>query len=378
MGFDLQFRYASDKILRMSNTSSGETGFSLSSSQKMLLMALGALYTILMLLWWMNNRNKPLLGVGSVEGFNRMPPPVAAEAPMTWRFAPSIAQMAVPHVISPAAVATEIKRLEKIGEGANGAVVYRASYLSDSITVYGVLGVPAKTPAPAVVVCHPSDSPYQTGMHTLDTVKWLAELGILAFAPDYRGWGPSGGTRGTEVRDVYNALATLRADDANVRDDRIGLIGYSMGGGIAATAAAADTNLALLVLYYPQMRGSVEELQSAVRYGQFEKGSGGIRQLIQEARAAGADASEMEYTLRMISPIYHLREFAGRVALFHSEDDQVVSIRQSEGLVNEYGRLGKPVKIFKYKDLGHAFANSIENKSKADLEAVLKESLLAG
>lgn len=361
----------------MANPVSKPAATDLTPTQKMLLMGLAAIYMILFILWWANNRNKPILGIGAVEGFNRMPQPVAAEAPMTWRFAPSLAQLAVPHVIEPPAAASPITRLEKIADGANGSTLYRASYVSDSVTVFGVLGVPSRTPSPAVVVCHPSDSPYTTGLHTEDTVKWLAELGVMAFAPDYRGYGPSGGQRGNEVRDVWNALASLRAD-ANVRPDKIGLIGYSMGGGIAATAAAADTNLALLVLYYAQMRGSVEELQSGVRYGQFDRGSGGVRELIREAHSAGADPAEMEYALRMISPIYHLREFSGRVVLFHGEEDQVVSIRQSQGLVSEFHRLDKPIKLYSYKGLSHAFANSIENKSKPDLEAVVRESLLAG
>ncbi len=343
--------------------------------QKVILGALAALYLLLLILWIANNRNATLFEMGDVEGFGRMPAPIAAQGAMTWRFAPSIPQMAVTAAINPPAVSSKIERLEQVATGANGAKVYRAVYLSDSTPVYGLLGVPATAPAPALVVCHPADSPYRTGLHTDDTIKWLAEIGIYAFAPDYRGWGPSGGQRGNEVRDVWNALATLRKDPA-VRPEKLGLLGYSMGGGIAARAAAADSELAFLGLFYAQMMGSVDELRSGLRYGQFEPGSGGIQQLVRDGRAAGADDAELEYTIRMISPIYHLDRFKGRVAIFHGGQDQVVSIRQSEALHGEMRRLGKPVSYNAYETLSHAFANSIENPSKADLEKALRESLL--
>lgn len=344
--------------------------------QRGLLYALAGLYLVLVIFWWTNNRNKPLFGLGAIEGFNRMPPPVAATGPMTWRITSQLGSMAVQHVISPAAVASRIEQLEKIEDGANGSSVYRVSYLSDSTVVYGLLGLPAgNNPRPAVVVCHPSDSPYQTGLHTRDTVKRLAELGVIAFAPDYRGWGPSGGSKGNEVRDVWNALASLRALPG-VKLDRIGVIGYSMGGGIAARAAAGDTDLALLVLYYPQMFGSVDELISIQRYGQAEPGQGALRQFLNEADQAQADINEKIYALKMISPIYHLSDLRGRVVLFHGAKDNVVSIRQSEGMEKELKRLGKVVQFERYPELSHAFANSIENPSKAKFEAVIKESLL--
>jgi dienelactone hydrolase len=349
---------------------------SLSPLQTGLLIALASLYFVLVVFWWFNNKNKPLFGVGAVEGFGRMNPPVAATAPMTWRLTPMLGSMAVHHVVSPPPASSAIEKLEKLEDGAAGAAVWRVQYLSDSTVVYGILGLPSGgRPSPAVVVCHPSDTPYTTGYHTRDTVKRLAEMGVVAFAPDYRGWGPSSGARGNEVRDVWNALASLRKMPG-VRLDRMGLIGFSMGGGIAARAAAGDTDLALLVLYYPQMLGSVDELISIERYGQAEPGQGALQQFLNEAAQAQADLQEKIYALRMISPIYHLRDLRGRVALFHGVKDNVVSVRQSEGLEKELKRLGKPVQFERIPELSHAFANSIENPSKAKFEAVIRESLL--
>jgi len=346
----------------------------LTPEKKALLALLAFTYLILIVLWIANNLNKPLFGIGSIEGFNRTPAPVAATAPMTWRFAPGLGHLAVLNVLSSPLSFSQIERLNSISGGPTGTNIYRISYRSDSKTVYGLMGIPAKTPAPVIVLCHPSDTPYQTGLHTEDTVKFLAGLGVVAFAPDYQGWGNSEGARGDEVRDVLNALAALRRDPA-VAKGKEGLIGYSMGGGIAARAAAIDTNINLLVLYYAQMLGSVEELQDGLRYGKFESISE-IKNFIDEGKKNGADAAELEYTLRMISPIYHLYDFSGRAVIFHGEKDNVVSIRQSQGLESELRRLGKNVELVTYPALSHAFANSIENPSKEKLAEVVKAALL--
>ena len=335
--------------------------------QKIVLGALILVFAVMFILWFSNFfLDKPILGFGEVEFFGRQAAPIAATAPMTWKLVPSLAPMAVAHTIAPPATASKIERLEQIEPG-----LFRVSYLSDSTVVYGLLGVPDKVPAPALVVCHPSDSPYTTGLHTRDTVKFLASNGVLAFAPDYRGWGPSGGQKGNEVRDVWNALASLRACP-EARADRLGLIGFSMGGGVAARAAVADTGLALLILYYPQLLGTVEQLRAALRYGQVEPGSGQVAAVVDAGHRAQADAAEMEYVIRMISPIYHLRDFHGRVALFHGDKDEIVSPGQSDALYKELKAQGKDVSIKNYPELSHAFANSVENPSQADLLEVIK------
>jgi dipeptidyl aminopeptidase/acylaminoacyl peptidase len=85
---------------------------------------------------------------------------------------------------------------------------------------------------------------------------------------------------------------------------------------------------------------------------------------------------EMEYALKMISPIYHLRDFPGRVALFHGDQDEVISVKQSEGLSLEFGRLGRPIDFWREPNLKHAFANSIENPSRDRLAEIVRETLL--
>lgn len=349
---------------------SGITG-----GQKLILGAIAVVFGVLLILWFSNYVfDRPIFGFGEIEYFGRQAPPTAAEAPMTWTIVPQFAPLAVKHEIAPPAQAAEIRRGERLEAGEN-ADLYRVSWLSDSQTVYGVLGVPhGEEAVPAMVVAHPSDSPYHTGLHTDNTVLWLAEQGILAFAPDYRGWGNSEGDRGNEVRDIWNAVETLR-NDSRVAEGRIGLMGFSMGGGIVARAAVTMPNLPLLVLYYPQLNGSNEQLESVVRYNDPGVGSGRVLQILNAMRGANTDLREAVYVLRMISPIYHLDEFGGHVAIFHGENDNIVSVRQSESLERELRGAGVSVSLEVYPNQSHAFANAIDNVSREDLQQVMGQHL---
>ncbi|RMH57268.1 MAG: alpha/beta fold hydrolase [Candidatus Hydrogenedentota bacterium] len=336
--------------------------------------ALGAValtYLTLFVLWLANVLNHPILGIGAVEWFGRQPAPVAARGNMTWVLAPRLGNQAVKYRLDRPLSTTPFTILKTRSQSKDGSRVLEISYRSDSEKVYGILGVPAGDgPFPALVVCHPSDKPYTTGLHTEDTVKWLAENGILSVAPDYRGWGRSEGKRGNEVRDVLNALESLKRDE-RVDPKRLGLVGYSMGGGIALRASILDPSLKVTVLYYPQMFGSLEEFREIVAGIDPGRASNGVKNLAVEASKRRADKAEVEYIIRMISPIYHTEVVPGLVAVFHGENDNIVSIKQSRALVQERTRRKLPVEFHSYPMLGHAFANSIENPSREDFKAVL-------
>ena len=124
------------------------------------------------------------------------------------------------------------------------------------------------------------------------------------------------------------------------------------------------------------MVGSIEELRAYRAFGTALPGMGGVLSIAQQGAQAGADQAEMEYVIRMISPIYHLDDFEGVTAIFQSADDQVVSIRQSEAFARERARAGRPVIVETYSNLGHAFANSIENPSKEKFLQIVRENLL--
>jgi len=124
----------------------------------------------------------------------------------------------------------------------------------------------ANAPWPAVVVCHPH--PLYGGNMSSNVVfaicQALAERSIAALRFNFRGVGKSEGEFGEGIGEQEDVKAAL--DFATARDDidreRIGLAGYSFGGGVALPVAVRDERVKMLALVSPALaEGGWEELE---------------------------------------------------------------------------------------------------------------------
>jgi alpha/beta superfamily hydrolase len=89
----------------------------------------------------------------------------------------------------------------------------------------------------------------------------LAQRGVAALRFNFRGVSNSGGTFGdgiAEQEDVRAALALVSATP-DIDPTRIGLAGYSFGGGVALAVAAQETKVSLLALVSPALFDSGRE-----------------------------------------------------------------------------------------------------------------------
>lgn len=112
-------------------------------------------------------------------------------------------------------------------------------------------------PFPAVVVCHPH--PLHGGNIRNNVVKaiyWdLAEQGFAVLRFNFRGVGGSGGTYGggtAETEDVRAAIE-FALKQPKIDAKRIGLAGYSFGGGVSVRVTAVDQRVKALALISPQL-----------------------------------------------------------------------------------------------------------------------------
>jgi alpha/beta superfamily hydrolase len=124
----------------------------------------------------------------------------------------------------------------------------------------------SKGPWPAVVVCHPH--PLYGGTMSSNVVfgicQALAERDIAALRFNFRGVGKSQGEFGEGIGEQEDVKAAL--DFALAREDinkeRIGLAGYSFGGGVALPIALSDERVKRLALVSPALaEGGWEELE---------------------------------------------------------------------------------------------------------------------
>jgi len=127
--------------------------------------------------------------------------------------------------------------------------------IGGEFTLEGVLHSPeAGAPLPGVVVCHPHPL-YGGNMHNnlvVAVCQALAEAGITALRFNFRGVGGNSGGYGDgrgERDDIRAALGFL-AGGEGIDRERLGLCGYSFGGGVAM-AVSDDRRVKALALISP-------------------------------------------------------------------------------------------------------------------------------
>jgi hypothetical protein len=130
----------------------------------------------------------------------------------------------------------------------------QVSFQSGVEQVFGVLHLPAKTPAPGVILCH-GFTGHKAEAHRLfvTAARDFANHGILTLRFDFRGSGDSGGefnemTVSREIEDAKVALDYL-AGRPEADPNRLGVLGLSLGGCVAACLAGRDQRLRALVLW---------------------------------------------------------------------------------------------------------------------------------
>jgi pimeloyl-ACP methyl ester carboxylesterase len=126
------------------------------------------------------------------------------------------------------------------------------SFDSDGARLYGVLYVPDRIPARAVIVCHGFD---KRGFHGVRLFKDLAEaacrVGFVSLVFDFRGCGKSGGSFGygwLEQKDLEAAVEFLLGR-TEVKSDGVYVVGHSLGGAVALYVAERDQRVKGVALW---------------------------------------------------------------------------------------------------------------------------------
>ena len=138
-------------------------------------------------------------------------------------------------------------------------------YLSRQVTLTvqgqrlgGLAYVPrtaSSTPAPLVICCHGMESSHT---RVAPMARRFAAAGAVAICFDFRGGGGSASQGETTAMSALTELADLEAS-------RVALFGLSLGGAVAALAAARHPQrITALALWYPALRLG-ENLRAAFR-----------------------------------------------------------------------------------------------------------------
>lgn len=197
--------------------------------------------------------------------------------------------------------------------------------------------------APLVVMAHGHGGSRQEGGGFKLLAEALAARGIASIRMDFPGCGDS--TEPFTNNNLGNMLLDLEAARAyaaglpTIDGDRLGLLGYSMGGRVAVLAAAQNPGYRAMVAWTPALNdGAVRE---ALEFG----GEEAYRELRERARANGM----VEYTTRWgttlqlgyrwftdlenTRPLESLRSFTGPLLVLYGDQDDVVPPDVSEAAI---------------------------------------------
>jgi dienelactone hydrolase len=285
----------------------------------------------------------------------------------------------------------EIRILETLSEN-DKFTAYLIDYLSDGLTITGVMQIPkGDGPFPVIVMNHGfyARSVYTSGDGTDRSSAFLAEHGYITLASDYRSWGGSDvgeslfySGLAIDVINLLNAIPSLPQADAT----RVGMWGHSMGGGVtmkvltilggfdtpSATNASgySTTGIKAAVLYSTV---SADHTDVIARWG-----NGCFGDIAEGEQIVGCNSADIvpldlsadllnaysftaldPLAMQTISPIFHLDAVNVPVQIHYgTEDGKTLSGTPPEWsvkLTQALREAGKSAEMYVYEGEGHSF-----------------------
>ncbi|MFD4522390.1 alpha/beta hydrolase family protein [Streptomyces sp. NPDC058470] len=215
-----------------------------------------------------------------------------------------------------------------------------------------------KGPFPSVVPAHGYIDPdvYTTGRGLAREQDHLARNGYVVLHTDYRNHAGSDNDPDNDVNlrlgyteDVIGAVLAPRSSTrAEIDGDRIGLLGRSMGGGIAYnTLVVAPGLVDAAVVFAPVSSRPAEDVD------RFQRSDGDP--LVAEIEAAHGTPEENPTFRQEVSPITYADRLSEPLLIHHGTGDDTCPITWSRQTMAAFKAAGKDVQLKEYEGEGHAF-----------------------
>lgn len=250
---------------------------------------------------------------------------------------------------------SNLKLIKKIGS-ANKYTKYQVSYLSEKLTISGVLCIPkGKGSFPGLVLGHGYIDPkiYKNGQGMNREQIYLASNGFIVLHTDYRNHSFSSNDKLSLIKfrmdysiDVANAAMALKNSDLKSLDkSKISYVGRSMGGGIGFNLAVSTSDIfAAYVLYAP----------TSANYPQnFNKwGRNNPARLKPIKDFVGLPEDNPEFW-KGVSPENYWNKATAPIMIHHGVADKSCSIDWARSAVKGLKNAQKEVIFFEYPGEGH-------------------------
>lgn len=235
---------------------------------------------------------------------------------------------------------------------------YFITYRSGELTISGIMNVPAgKGPFPVLILNHGYIDPavYTNGRGLRREQDYLARQGFVVIHPDYRNHAQSSSIDDGElenrlgyVEDVVNVIYAVRASSLPYFDrENVGILGHSMGGGIAQAIAVAQPGLVkAMVLYAPV---SMDSRDSYFEYMEENP------ERAADIRERYGTPEENHPVWDALSPATYVDRIAVPMVLFQGTRDESVPKEWSDRTAELLKAEGKSIDYVVYDREAHEF-----------------------
>ncbi|WP_246101208.1 alpha/beta hydrolase family protein [Streptomyces cyaneus] len=236
---------------------------------------------------------------------------------------------------------------------------YAVTYRSNGLTISGIMNVPrGEGPFPALVLAHGYIDPavYTTGRGMPREQDLLARNGYVVLHTDYRNHAGSDDDPDSDVNlrlgyteDVIAAVLALRsAARPNVDDDRIGLLGRSMGGGVVYNTLVVAPGLVDAAVVFAPVSSRPEE-----NIDRFQRPEGDP--VVAEIEAAHGTPEDNPEFWRQVSPVTYVDRVTEPLLIHHGTADDTCPLAWSRRTAAAFEAAGKDVELRTYAGEGHTF-----------------------
>ena len=258
-------------------------------------------------------------------------------------------------------------KLEKVLGENSKFTRYFIKYKSGEFTISGIMNVPkGEGPFPTLVLAHGYIDPaiYTTGRGLAREQKYLAERGYVVLHTDYRNHAESDNDPDNDfnlrlgyTEDVINAALALKNSEFTFVDkERIGLLGRSMGGGIAFNSMVVKPGIFDAYVAFAPVSANVVD-----NYNRWTRMNFDIVEEIDKRFGLPEDNPEF---WQGISAINYFDKATEPLLILHGTADETCDIKWSEATVKALQDAGKSVEFIQYEGERHAFSPRWEDSMK--------------
>lgn len=251
--------------------------------------------------------------------------------------------------------------LGKILDNNSSYTRYYITYKSGQLTISGIMNVPKGNPPaggfPVLVLNHGhiETSIYTNGRGLKREQDYLARQGYVVIHPDYRNHAQSDKDPEAETslrlgyaEDVINAIYAVKNSELTFfNKENIGMLGHSMGGGVAINTMVVKPDLVKAFVLYAPVNADYRE-----NFARWTERRPEIAQKVIELHGSPETAPEFWDN---ISAVNFLDQVNAPVTIFHGTNDSSVPYDWSTDLEKRLKDAGKQVNLVTFPGEAHEF-----------------------